>query len=129
MKNIFQEIDKEVDLYVGVPDSLLKDFIIEIDKTNKKHIIAANEGHAVAIAYGAMLAGKKPCVYLQNSGLGNIINPLTSLCLPSNVCPLLVVGHRHTLPQHRIMGEVDKKILELIGYDSFILVTGDNNAK
>jgi phosphonopyruvate decarboxylase len=129
MKNIFQEIDKEVDLYVGVPDSLLKDFIIEIDKTNKKHIIAANEGHAVAIAYGAMLAGKKPCVYLQNSGLGNIINPLTSLCLPSNVCPLLVVGHRHTLPQHRIMGEVDKKILELIGYDNFILVTGDNNAK
>ena len=58
-----------------------------------------------------------------------IINPLTSLCLPSNVCPLLVVGHRHTLPQHRIMGEVDKKILELIGYDNFILVTGDNNAK
>jgi len=76
-----------------------------------------------------MLAGKKPCVYLQNSGLGNIINPLTSLCMPSNVCPLLVIGHRHTLPQHKIMGETDESILRLIGYDNFILIRGNNNVK
>ena len=129
MKEQFYEINEKVDLFVGVPDSLLKDFISEIDNTNKTHIIAANEGHAVAIAFGAMLAGKVPCVYLQNSGLGNIINPLTSLCIPSKLCPLLVIGHRHTLPQHKIMGEVDKQILDLIGYENFILITGDNNVK
>ena len=129
MKELFDKINKEVDLYIGVPDSLLKNFINEINKTDKKHIIATNEGQAVAIAFGAILAGKQPCVYLQNSGLGNIINPLTSLCLPSNILPLLVIGHRHTLPQHKIMGEVDERLLKLIGYENYILVHGDNNAK
>jgi len=129
MKDLFTEVNKSVDLYVGVPDSLLKSFINEIEKSNTPHIVAANEGHAVAIAFGAMLVGKRPCVYLQNSGLGNIINPLTSLCLPSKVHPLLVIGHRHTLPQHKIMGEIDKEILDLIGYENFIFVEGDNNVK
>lgn len=129
MKPLFDKINKKVDLFVGVPDSLLKEFISEIDKTNKKHVIATNEGQAIAIAFGAMLSGKTPCVYLQNSGLGNIINPLTSLCIPSNILPLLVIGHRHTLPQHKIMGEIDKKLLELVGYKNYFLVTGDNNAK
>ena len=129
MKELFEKINKKTDLYVGVPDSLLKDFIIEINKTSKKHIVATNEGQAVSIAFGAMLAGKSVCVYLQNSGLGNIINPLTSLCLPSKVFPLLVIGHRHTLPQHRIMGEIDEQLLALIGYENYVLVHGDNNAK
>jgi len=129
MSSTFDTVNEKTDLYVGVPDSLLKDFINQIDASGKKHIIATNEAHAVAIAFGAMLAGKRPCVYLQNSGLGNIINPLTSLCIPSGVHPLLVIGHRHTLPQHKIMGDVDKKMLDLIGYDNFILVSGDNNVK
>ena len=129
MKELFKQINEKVDMFVGVPDSLLKDFISQISNTSKKHIVATNEGQAVAIAFGAMLAGKKPCVYLQNSGLGNIINPLTSLCIPSNVLPLLVIGHRHTLPQHKIMGEVDKKILDIIGYENYILVEGSNNVK
>ena len=129
MKALFDKINEKVDLFVGVPDSLLKSFISEIDKAGKKHIVATNEGQAVAIAFGAILAGKRPCVYLQNSGLGNIINPLTSLCLPSKVFPLLVIGHRHTLPQHKIMGEIDEKLLSLIGYTNYILVDGDNNAK
>lgn len=126
---IFDKIKDDVDLFVGVPDSLLKDFINKIIKSKKNHIIAVNEAHAVAIAFGAILAGKRPCVYLQNSGLGNIINPLTSLCIPSKIHPLLVVGHRHTLPQHKIMGEVDKNLLDLVGYKNYIIVTGDNNAK
>jgi len=129
MKALFDKINEKVDLFVGVPDSLLKSFISEIDRAGKKHIVATNEGQAVAIAFGAILAGKRPCVYLQNSGLGNIINPLTSLCIPSKVFPLLVIGHRHTLPQHKVMGEIDKQLLELIGYENYILVDGDNNAK
>ena len=129
MKKLFDEINNEIDLYVGVPDSLLKDFIKEINESEAQHIVATNEGQAVAIAVGAMLAGKKPCVYLQNSGIGNIINPLTSLCIPANVCPILVIGHRHTLPQHKVMGEIDKDLMKLIGYENFILISGDNNVK
>ena len=86
-------------------------------------------GQAIGIAVGAELAGKKACVYLQNSGLGNTINPLTSLCLPHGIEPLLIIGHRHTLPQHRIMGETDDDLLKLIGYKNYIIVEGDNNAK
>ncbi len=125
----FEAIDPLVDLYVGVPDSLLKAFLKKVDSCGKKHIICVNEGHAVSIAFGAMLAGKKPCVYLQNSGLGNIINPLTSLCMPSGVNPLLVIGHRHTLPQHRVMGQTDRQILDIIGYKNYFLVEGSNNVK
>ena len=125
----FEAIDPLVDLYVGVPDSLLKAFLKKVDSCGKKHIICVNEGHAVSIAFGAMLAGKKPCVYLQNSGLGNIINPLTSLCMPSGVNPLLVIGHRHTLPQHKVMGEIDEKMLDLINYYPYIIVKGNNNVK
>lgn len=109
-----------IDLFVGVPDSLLKEFIFNI---NVEHIVAVNEAHAVGVAFGAMLAGRNPAVYLQNSGLGNIINPLTSLCLLANVCPLLIIGHRHTKPQHKIMGEVDEKLLKLIGYKNYIIVS------
>ena len=98
-------------------------------KSDVQHITATNEGQAIGIAVGAELAGKKSCVYLQNSGLGNIINPITSLCIPHNVRPLLIIGHRHTLPQHKVMGEIDEKILDLINYPSYIIVKGDNNVK
>lgn len=128
-EDVFDRIDNSVDFFVGVPDSLLKSFIEKIEKADVESIVAANEAHAVAIAFGATLAGKKPCVYLQNSGLGNIVNPITSLCLPSDIQPLLVIGHRHTLPQHKVMGNIDKQLLELMGYENYIIAVGDNNAK
>ena len=118
-----------VNFFTGVPDSGLKYFINDIIKSNYKHIVATNEGQAVGIAVGAELAGKKTCIYLQNSGLGNIINPLTSLCIPHNIKPLLVIGHRHTLPQHKVMGNVDEELLKLIGYSNYIIVSGDNNVE
>ncbi len=116
------EITKKnnTDVYVGVPDSLLKNFINRIDT---EHILAVNEAHAIGIAFGLILGGRTPCVYLQNSGLGNIINPLTSLCIPAGIHPFLVIGHRHSLPQHKIMGDVDEKLLELIGYKNYVIVT------
>lgn len=126
---IFDEIVEEYDFFTGVPDSALKQFISKIEKSGKKHVVATNEGQAVAIAFGAMLANKKVCVYLQNSGIGNCINPLTSLCLPSRVCPLLVIGHRHTLEQHKIMGMVDEKMIKLIGYENYFIYKGENNVK
>jgi len=113
--------------FTGVPDSLLSPLIKDIQKSGETHIIAPNEGLALGLAVGAELAGKKSCVYLQNSGLGNLINPLTSLCIPFDIQPLLVIGHRHTLEQHRVMGETDREILEILGYKNFIIIEGSNN--
>ena len=128
--NLFATLQRKgYNFFTGVPDSTLKKFQDDINNSGIENVVATHESQAVAIAFGAALAGKKPCVYLQNSGLGNIINPLTSLCIPFNVQPLLVIGHRHTLPQHKIMGEVDEKILNLIGYTNYILVEGKNNVK
>ena len=129
MIKLQQLLDEGYNFFTGVPDSALKPLIDEIIDSDVTHVVATNEGQAIGIAVGAELSGKKACVYLQNSGLGNIINPLTSLCIPSNVNPLLVIGHRHTLPQHKIMGEVDEKILKLIGYDNYILSYGENSEK
>ena len=130
VRNLFENLVNDgYNFFTGVPDSGLKPFIDEIIKSGVKHITATNEGQAIGIAVGAELAGKKSCVYLQNSGLGNIINPITSLCIPHNVNPLLIVGHRHTLPQHKVMGEIDEKILDLIDYSPYILIKGDNNVK
>lgn len=122
-------IDNGYSFFTGVPDSGLKPFIDEILKSNIKHVVATNEGQAIGLAVGAELANNKSCVYLQNSGLGNIINPLTSLCIPHGIEPLLVIGHRHTLPQHKIMGETDEQILKLIGYKNYIIIKGENNVK
>ena len=118
-------IDDGYDFFTGVPDSALKPFQNSVIDSGLSHVIATNEGQAVGIAVGAELAGKKTCVYLQNSGLGNIINPLTSLCIPHGIFPHLIVGHRHTLP--KIMGETDKEILDLIGYSNYTIVEGSNN--
>jgi len=129
-ENIFSYlVENGYDFFTGVPDSGLKEFQNNIINSKFDNIIATNEGQALAIAFGAQLGGKKSCVYLQNSGLGNIINPLTSLCLPFNICPLLVIGHRHTLPQHKIMGEIDRKILDMTGYKNYLILKGDNNVK
>ena len=123
-------LNTRYDIITGVPDSLLKNVISKINTFSETiHVPSVNEAHAVAIAFGAMLAGKRAAVYLQNSGLGNIINPITSLCIPSRLTPDLFIGHRHTLEQHKIMGEIDKKILMLLKYENAYLVHGDNNVK
>lgn len=130
IETLFKAIESDgYNFFTGVPDSALKIFQNDIISSNYENIIATNEGQSIGIAFGAELAGKKSCVYLQNSGLGNIINPLTSLCMPFNITPLLVIGHRHTLEQHKVMGETDEKILQTIGYTNYIIIRGDNNVK
>lgn len=121
-------LDEGYDFFTGVPDSGLKEFIADVARLpHGRHVAATWEAEAVGIAAGASLAGAKACVYLQNAGLGHAVNPLASLCIPYEIEVLLVVGHRHTLPQHRVMGEVDSSLLELLGWDNYILVAGDNN--
>ena len=128
--NLFNQLKADgYNFFTGVPDSALKPFQNSILESNFEHIIATNEGQAVGIAFGAEMAGKKSCVYLQNSGLGNIINPITSLCMPFKIEPLLVIGHRHTLEQHKVMGETDEQLLQLIGYTNYMIVKGENNVK
>lgn len=123
VEGLFNRLVSEgYNFFTGVPDSKLREFQDAILGSSFKHIVATNEGQAVGIAVGAELSGRKSCVYLQNSGIGNIINPLTSLCIPHGIEPLLVIGHRHTLPQHQIMGTVDKKMLDLIDYTNYIRV-------
>lgn len=132
IENLFQAlIDKGYDFFTGVPDSALKVFQNDIINSEYPNIIATHESQALGIAFGAALAGKKPCVYLQNSGLGNLVNPMTSLCIPFDVKPFLIIGHRHTLSQHKVMGEIDKKLLDLTGYgkENYFIYHGENNVK
>ena len=110
-----------VDFYTGVPDSLLKSFCFYLaDHTGDKHVVAANEGGAVALACGYHLAtGKVPLVYLQNSGQGNTINPLLSLADHDvySIPLLLLIGWRgepstKDEPQHVKQGKVTVSLLE-----------------
>ncbi len=115
-------VKKGVDFYSGVPDSLLKDICAFITDNAPKsnHIIAANEGNAVGLAAGYHLAtGKIPMVYMQNSGLGNIVNPLLSLTDEKvyKIPLLLMIGWRgepgvKDEPQHVTQGELTLELLE-----------------
>lgn len=115
------------DFFTGVPDSQLKalcDYLMDTYGTsNQHHIIAANEGNASSIAAGYYLAtGRYPAVYMQNSGLGNTINTLTSL-LSENVYAIpciFIIGWRgepgeYDEPQHIFLGMVTCKLLEDMG--------------
>lgn len=121
------------DFYTGVPDSQLKalcDYLMdEFGIDQKRHMIAANEGNCTALAAGYHLAtGKTPVVYMQNSGEGNIINPVASL-LNDKVYAIpciFIVGWRgepgiHDEPQHIYQGEVTVKLLDDMGIKSFII--------
>lgn len=111
-----------VDMFTGVPDSLLKNMCAYITDTapREKHIIAANEGNAVGIAAGHFLATGKPAlVYMQNSGLGNTVNPLLSLADEKvySIPMVLLIGWRgepgvHDEPQHVKQGEVTLALLD-----------------
>jgi phosphonopyruvate decarboxylase len=121
-------VEEGHDFFTGVPDSGLKVFLADVwELPPEQHVPATWEAEAVGIAAGAALAGRKPVVYLQNAGLGHAVNPLASLCIPYGIEMTLVVGHRHTLPQHRVMGEIDQWLLELLGWDDYVLVEGENN--
>ena len=124
-------IAKGVDFFTGVPDSLLQSICAYItDYTPKeKNIIAANEGAAVGIAAGYYLASNKiPLVYMQNSGLGNAVNPLLSLVDERvyKMPMLFMVGWRgepgvKDEPQHNKQGEVTIGLLEAMGISFTIL--------
>ncbi len=92
-------VDSNITFFTGVPDSLLNEFgaCIDDNTSEARHIIAANEGNAIAIAAGYNLGtGELPLVYMQNSGFGNAVNPLLSLCDPEvySIPMIVMIGWR-----------------------------------
>lgn len=104
--------------YSGVPCSFLKPFInYVINADDLDYVTAASEGEAVGISLGAHLAGRKTVTMCQNSGLGNMVNPLTSLNYPFRVPGILIVTWRGEPgipdePQHEQMGTITHRLLE-----------------
>ncbi len=130
--------EKGIDCFAGVPDSLLKNICAYItDHFDAEHnIIAANEGAAVGLAAGHYLAtGQPACVYMQNSGEGNIINPLASLTDHEvyNIPVLLLIGWRgrpgvHDEPQHVKQGKVTTGLLNVMGVNYEVLSKEEDKA-
>ncbi len=137
----FYELLKEngTGFFTGVPDSLLKSFCAYLTDTagSKNHIIAANEGCAVGLAAGYYFAtGNVPLVYMQNSGLGNTVNPLLSLADREvySVPLLLVIGWRgepnvHDEPQHIKQGRVTCSLLDAMEIPYCVLSDEETEAK
>ena len=113
-------LDRGHGFYTGVPCSFLTPFInATIGSDKLDYVAAASEGEAVGIAAGAWLAGKPAVAMCQNSGLGNMVNPLTSLNHPLRVPVLLIVTWRGEPglgdePQHEVMGEITAGLLDTI---------------
>lgn len=117
---------------IGVPDSALKPFCDYMNRKGKElfdHYVPANEGAAVGIAIGSYLAtGKAACIYMQNSGIGNAVNPITSLANGAvyGIPMLMVIGFRgepgtKDEPQHKFMGDITERILSLLEIEHAII--------
>lgn len=99
-------------LKFGVPCSKLKTFTEDVE------INCTSEAEAMALACGAWFAGKKPVVYMQNSGLGHIVDIVTSLYKPYEIpLPKMVLSIRHKPYHHQFMGSISSKLLKLMEYD------------
>lgn len=136
-KIVFETLSKHgVSCFVGVPDSYLNGFCnYALANFSERTIIAANEGNAVGIAAGHYFATKEiPLVYMQNSGMGNTINPLASLADKDvyAVPMLLLIGWRGqgntepNHPQHKLQGEITPKLLDAM-HIPYSILTDDND--
>lgn len=136
-KSVFEELSNHgVTFFTGVPDSYLNGFCnYALSHFGDRNIIAANEGNAVGIAAGHYFAsGEVPLVYMQNSGLGNTINPLASLVDKDvyAVPMLLLIGWRGqgnsepNHPQHKLQGEITPGILDVM-HIPYSVLSDDND--
>ncbi len=116
--------------FTGVPDSVLKELSSLLQNKGKKnHIIAANEGSAVSLGIGHYLSTKKiPCIYMQNSGLSNALNPLISIAHKKvySIPLILIIGWRGSPrakdePQHNVKGKITEDILKLLNIQYTII--------
>ena len=131
VEDLLKEFNKKkINFFCGVPDSVLKNFTnLFYTKKKLKNIVLANEGSAVATGIGYYLATKKiPAIYMQNSGLGNSLNPLISIAHDKvyKIPLLLIIGWRgapniNDEPQHLTQGKITTKILKLCGIKYVVL--------
>ena len=124
VENLIKTLKKnKISFFTGVPDSILTSLSRKLENFPiKQHVIATNEGSAVSIGIGHYLSSKKiPCIYLQNSGLSNAINPLISIAHQEvySIPLFLMIGWRGSPkipdePQHKAKGKITLKILKLL---------------
>lgn len=136
VENLVKNFERNgINFYCGVPDSVLSKLIFYFDKyKTKKHLICANEGGAIGLGIGNYLSsGKLSCVYMQNSGLGNAINPIVSIAHPKiySIPMLLMIGWRGAPsikdePQHLKQGAITKDLLKLLNI-KYIELKDDKN--
>ncbi len=112
--------DQRFDFFTGVPCSFFQDAInCVLDTRELQYTIVPNEGSALAAASGASMAGRSSCVMIQNSGFGNLINPLTSLNMIYRIPVLLLISGRAygipDEPQHEIIGKTMGQLLDVLG--------------
>jgi sulfopyruvate decarboxylase subunit alpha len=134
-KNFSKKLKTEgFNFYTGVPCSLMKDLIRILENDSDiRYIPAVREDVAVAIAVGAYLAGRKPMILMQNSGLGVCLNALTSLAILYKVPLLMLITWRgymgNDAPEHILMGQVTLRLLDTIGVPYYILKRPDINGE
>ena len=113
----------------GVPCSYFKEFLAYLsshDSLPLRHILSTREDEAIGIAYGVGFSGKKALIYMQNSGLGNIGDALTSLAQLYKLPMLLLISYRglesdRDFPEHSIMGQINETVLEAYQIPYWIL--------
>ncbi|MFQ5980761.1 MAG: thiamine pyrophosphate-binding protein [Candidatus Heimdallarchaeota archaeon] len=116
-------LEKNFQFISGVPCSYFKDFLAALasheTETQMQHVYATREDEAIGIAAGVVFSGKKAAVYMQNSGLGNIGDALTSLAQLYKLPMLLLISYRglepdKDFPEHSIMGEINESLLDAL---------------
>ena len=121
--------------FTGVPDSVLKELCYSLkNKSKKNHIIATSEGAAVSMGIGHYLSTKNvPCIYMQNSGLSNALNPLISIAHEKvySIPLILIIGWRGSPkikdePQHNVKGKITESILKLLNIKYTIIRTNND---
>lgn len=109
--------------FVGVPCSHLQSFLHDMAKEGLHTFIpASKEDVALALASGAYMAGKKPLVYLQNSGLGHVVNLIASLLKPYHFSIHLLISLRKEPFEHEFMGKITRDLLRVLEYENHVTI-------
>jgi phosphonopyruvate decarboxylase len=120
--SLYQDLKKRgFNFFVGVPCSRLKNFIEELQSDEEQvYVPATREDVAMAIAVGAYFCGKKPLVFIQNSGLGHLVNIITSLLKPYKISIHILISVRKHPFEHEFMYKITEDLIKLLEYEDFV---------
>lgn len=122
--HVYHEFKRQgYNFFAGVPCSYLKGFINEMEADRDiEWVPATREDIALGIAAGAHMAGKKPLVYIQSSGLGHLVNPITSLLTPYAIPIHILISLRRGPFEHFEMYRITRDLMKLLNYEHFTIV-------